>query len=492
MSIVSGYISRLMEIAPIQRQSLISFGFAIAVTAIGFLSTIVFAHILGPAVLGDYFIFLAYFSILYLIGDGGFGGAAVKRISEGREEEAFYSVFVFIRILLVVVSVLVLLLVATFYQEVMSSGIFLWLIAAMIVSVFSGCMSTAVYGKGNVGIYQISAFLNTLLKIIVQVLAVLLGFALNGLIGGFVFGLVVEGLVNLRFFSLKLARFGIHHVKNLFSFSFWIFLASSGSLVFCYADTILIGLFMDNANVGIYRTAFQLTSVSTFATIAFCTVLIPKISQWEVRGDFSAIAITISRAVTYSLILAIPSCIGGWILGERLLYFLYGASFAQGATALAILFVVQIANVFMYLGTMSLNSMNRPRDAFVATAIASVVNIILNILFIPVMGISGAAVATLIAISLNGILAFLRLSQVMTLEFEKRSIGNVILSTAVMGVLLIIISLILPLTHIALVLGTVCIGGIVYTIILLKIDRKFHDEIRDLSMKIGIPLPGWL
>lgn len=492
MSIVSGYISRLMEIAPIQRQSLISFGFAIAVTAIGFLSTIVFAHILGPAVLGDYFIFLAYFGILYLVGDGGFGGAAVKRISEGREEEAFYSAFVFIRILLVVVSVLVLLLVATFYQEVMSSGIFLWLIAAMIVSVFSGCMSTAVYGKGNVGIYQTSAFLNTLLKIIVQVLAVLLGFALNGMIGGFVFGLVVEGLVNLRFFSLKLTRFGIHHVKNLFSFSFWIFLASSGSLVFCYADTILIGLFMDNTNVGIYRTAFQLTSVSTFATMAFCTVLIPKISQWEVRGDFSAIAITISRAVTYSLILAIPACIGGWILGERLLYFLYGASFAQGATALAILLLVQIANVFMYLGTMSLNSMNRPRDAFVATAIASVVNIILNILFIPVMGISGAAVATLIAISLNGILAFLRLSQVMTLQFEKRSIGNVILSTAVMGVLLIIISLILPLTHVALVLGAVCTGGIVYTIILLKIDRKFHDEIRDLSMKIGIPLPGWL
>ena len=353
-------------------------------------------------------------------------------------------------------------------------------------------MSTAVYGKGNVGIYQTSAFLNTLLKIIVQVLAVLLGFAPNGMIGGFVFGLVVEGLVNLRFFSLKLTRFGIHHVKNLFSFSFWIFLASSGSLVFCYADTILIGLFMDNANVGIYRTAFQLTSVSTFATMAFCTVLIPKISQWEVKGDFSAIAITISRAVTYSLILAIPACIGGWILGERLLYFLYGASFAQGATALAILLVVQIANVFMYLGTMSLNSMNRPRDAFVATAIASVVNIILNILFIPVMGISGAAIATLIAISLNGILAFLRLSQVMTLEFERRSIGNVILSTAVMGVLLIIISLLFPLTHVALVLGVVCTGGIVYTIILLKIDRKFHNEIRDLSTKIGIPLPGWL
>ena len=76
-----GYLARVMRIDPIQRQSLISLASTLGLTAVGFLSTMLFAHTVGPAILGAYFLFVAYFSIFNLIGDGGVGGAAVKRIS---------------------------------------------------------------------------------------------------------------------------------------------------------------------------------------------------------------------------------------------------------------------------------------------------------------------------------------------------------------------------------------------------------------------------
>ena len=211
----------------------------------------------------------------------------------------------------------------------------------------------------------------------------------------------------------------------MLGFSFWIFLTSSGSLIFSYADTILIGLFMGDADVGVYRTAFQLTSVATFTTLAFHIVLYPKISMWESIGDISSIENALSRSFTYSLLLAIPVCVGGWILGERLLYFLYGSSFVEGTTSLYLLLLVQVANVFMYLGTMSLNSLNRPRDAFWVTAIASVTNIILDIALIPILGIAGAAVATLIAMTLNGVLALHLLSRKITVKLEF-SLSNIL------------------------------------------------------------------
>jgi O-antigen/teichoic acid export membrane protein len=106
---------------------------------------------------------------------------------------------------------------------------------------------------------------------------------------------------------------------------------------------------MSNTDVGIYRTAFQLTSVATFATLAFHTVLYPKISNWGAQGQITEIESSLARAWTYSLFLAIPTCIGGWILGEKLLYFLYGASFVAGAPALFFLLFVQVINVFMFL-----------------------------------------------------------------------------------------------------------------------------------------------
>ena len=59
----------------------------IAFTFIGFLSTMYFARAVGAEVLGAYFLFVAYFSIIGLMTEGGFGGAATKRISEGEEPE---------------------------------------------------------------------------------------------------------------------------------------------------------------------------------------------------------------------------------------------------------------------------------------------------------------------------------------------------------------------------------------------------------------------
>jgi len=72
-----------MGVGAVQRQSIISFIWQIAYTIIGFASTMYFAHAVGASVLGGYFLFMAYFGIINMITDGGFGVAAIKRISEG-------------------------------------------------------------------------------------------------------------------------------------------------------------------------------------------------------------------------------------------------------------------------------------------------------------------------------------------------------------------------------------------------------------------------
>jgi O-antigen/teichoic acid export membrane protein len=468
----------------------ITLGSTVGLTIIGFFSTIYFAHALGPSALGAYFLFLAYLGIFNLIGDGGFGGAAVKRISEGKEPNEYLSAFVFIRILLLAVSVTLLLFAEPYLKDIASSGVFFWLLLSLIVSVFSGVTGIGVYGAGKVGVSQISSFVDVLFRTLFQIIAVFLGFGVAGLAGGFIAGLIAGGLMNFRYFDFKLVRFGFSHLKNLTGFSFWIFLTASGSLVFSYADTILIGFFMTNADVGIYRTAFQLTSIATFTTMAFHTVLYPKISKWGVEGHRQEIENSLAKAFTYSLLLAVPTCIGGWILGSILLYYLYGASFVEGAPALFFLLLVQIVNVFMYLGTMSLSALNRQKDAFWITAIASIVNILLDIALIPVIGITGAAVATLIAMCINAIGALILLSRIISVKFEYEAIKNIIYAACLMGLFLVVIRLLLPLTHIITLLIIIMVGAIVYFIILLKLDRILRDEIRDLCLNLGIRWPS--
>ena len=102
----------------------------------------------------------------------------------------------------------------------------------------------------------------------------------------------------------------------------------------------LLDYYVPSTDVSVYRIAFQLTSPATFTTVALQTTLYPKISRWHADGALDRVTLSLARAVTYSLLLAVPVAVGGWILGDRLLYFFYGAGFAAGAPALAVLLLV--------------------------------------------------------------------------------------------------------------------------------------------------------
>jgi O-antigen/teichoic acid export membrane protein len=477
-----------MQIDPVRRQSLISFLSIIGLTLIGYLSTMYFAHVLGPAILGSYFLFLAYFGIFDLVGDGGFGGAAVKRISEGREQNQFFSAFVALRFILLIVSLLALSIFASFI-DARESSLIPWLFLALIIGTLANSTQNGVYGTGKVGVVQISGFLNTIIKIIVQIIATFLGYAVAGLAGGFIVGMIAGLLINLRFLTLHLTRFTREHLKSLFSFSFWIFLASSGSMVFAYADTILIGYFMSSADVGIYRVAFQLTGAAAFTTASLHYVLYPRISNWHATGDVPKAESALSRAFTYSLLLAIPVVAGGLLLGDQLLYYLYGAAFETGTTALFILLLVQVANIFMFLQTMCLNAFDKPKKSFIATATAALLNIGLNIALIPILGITGAAIATLGSITFNAILSYAYLSRMMRVRLERMPVLHITASTLAMALAVILFRIVFGLGTVLHLAAAVTIGGALYFLVLFSIDKGIKDDIRSIMATVGIPWP---
>jgi len=179
-------------------------------------------------------------------------------------------------------------------------------------------------------------------------------------------------------------------------------------------------------------------------------------------------------------------------LGERLLYYLYGASFIAGSSAFFFLLLVQVVNVFMFLGTMSLNALNRPKDTFWITVIAAIANILLDIILIPVLGITGAAIATLIAMTLNALGALILLSRIISIKFEFGQIKNIFYATGCMGLFLLFIHFVLILTHVAVVLGIVITGAAIYLLIILKLDQGIHDDLKGLSVNLGVPWPEWL
>ncbi|MDD1679062.1 MAG: flippase [Methanomicrobiales archaeon] len=492
MNRLSGYFSRILTTRAIGDQSVISLITMIAVTLTGYMATFYFAHTQGPAILGGYFLFMAYYGIFDLVADGGFGGAVVKRISEGLEKNEFFSAFLALRLALLAIAFAVLFLARPYLVDISSAGLFIPLILAILTgSLYSG-MYAGVYGQGKIGITKAGELLSFFGRIVIQVGGVYLGYGLGGLLGGFIVGLLVGGIIFSRFINLTLVSFSARHIKSLLSFSFWIFLTAGGNLVFSISDVILIGYFLTNADVGIYRAALQLTSVATFTTIALQSVLYPQISRWSVEGDISRIQASLSRAFTYSLFLSVPVAVGGWILGYPLLFYLYGADFTAGNGSLSILLAMQIINVFMYLEIMSLNAMNRPHDSFRATTVAAILNIVLNIGLIPVLGIIGAAIATAFSMAVNALISFFLLRRIVPVGIERKPVGSIILSAGIMGVGIAILQFLLPATNAGMLVAIVAVGTGIYTVALFSLDPDIYREIRDLVRSFGGPWPHWL
>jgi len=484
--------SRIMSLGAIQRQSIVSLIWQIAFTFIGFLSTIYFAHAVGAGVLGGYFLLLAYLSIIGLVTDGGFGGAAIKRISEGEGQDAYFSAFFVLRSVFVTVVVVALIAFRSYFVDLNDAGTFIWLLLALILSHFLGAVSSGIAGCGKMGIGATAGFINNVSRIIVQVVAVFLGYGVAGLAGGFVVGMFVGSIVQLRFFDLRFVRFGWEHIKSLSTFSLWVFLISSGIIVFSAADTVMIGYYLGNADVGVYRIVLQFTSLAAFTIAALLPTLYPRVSRWGKTGDTVLIEESLSRGFTYSLVLAIPMFAGGILLGDKLLYYFYGAEFGRGYMTMLVLFIVQIVNIFNSFFASYLSALDHLKDLFKITVAAVVANIALNTTLIPMMGIAGAAVATLVTMGLNSVLALWVLSKIITVRVEYDSLLNILKAAVVMSLFVGGYRIFVPLSSVWLALVPVVLGAGLYGILVLKYDRKIFEELKGIMMQMNVMWPKWL
>jgi len=481
-------VHRLLGVEAIRRQALLSLLANASITAAGYLSTVYIAHVAGAGVLGAYFLFLAYYSIAALLSDGGFGGAAARKISRGEDEDAFFTAQAAVRILLTVLCIsAITLLAAPYMHDIRNAGLLPWLVAATGIGSVSGILGSGIYARGSVGILQVVEVAGMLIRVAVQVLAVGAGFAVAGMAGGFTCGLLASILFNARFLRLRPAAFGLRHVRALIPDASFGLASSLATVIALYADTVIVGYFLDPSAVGYYRTPLQLASLSLFAATALSVSLFPRVSRWHSQGDGEAIRHALGRGLSFSLVLAVPVVTGGLVLAERLLYFLYGSPFVVAKETFALLLVAQIGMVVFTLDSMALSAMGKFRTVFLINALSCVMLCALEILLVPAYGITGAAAAVLVTSLMRGASSCISLSRCIGPCAETRTIGRIVSIGLVMGVFVAMLQAILSPTHVATLGAIVLAGALFYFALLFRADRELRREVVDLIGDLGLP-----
>jgi O-antigen/teichoic acid export membrane protein len=111
---------------------------------------------------------------------------------------------------------------------------------------------------------------------------------------------------------------------------------------------------------------------------------------------------------------------------------------------------------------------------------------------IPRYGITGAALALLLGTGIFALAAHIVLKKRIQVRIEKKPVASIIVSSLVMAVCVSGYQYVIPETNVFIIAGAVVTGMLIYSFLLMRLDRGIRDEVRDLVAGIGLPWPGWL
>ena len=453
----------------VRLQTMVSLLSQFGLTAIGFLSTIYFTRVADPSIVGVYFLFFSYNALFYLFSESGIGEASIKLISEGRDRNEYYTASMALRLIYLVLCIAGLLITAFIFpaSAIMKTGILWWIIAALIIDFFYNSRIYAAYADGKVNAFQLSLFLNTAIRSLFQIAVVYFGYHFFGLLGGFLTGMIFAALFAHRYNQFRLIRFSKENFKRILTYAVLIFLVMSCYLIYQNIDVVLIGHYMTETEAGIFRIMYQFSMLAGLAATSAKAVLYPKFSAWNETKQYEKITSGLRGGISLSLMLAIPVFFSFLILGYDFINIFYGEAYLPGVPALFLLSFIQIITVFMYLQGICLNAISHPKYAFLSIFAGILVNIGLNVFLIPVYGMEGAALATVIAMGLNAVLAYAFLRKVITIRYDWLFVLKMVIVSLLMCAFLLAFKYVLPITNVILLLTAFVAGGLLYGLVML-------------------------
>ena len=195
--------------------------------------------------------------------------------------------------------------------------------------------------------------------------------------------------------------------RSLLRISLPLLIMSGSYVALGHIDTIMLGYYEGTNQVALYSSAVKTVLLIGFALNAINTVGGPQISHFHALNDTVSLQKILSATAWCAFCLSIPMCIILFFFGDMILG-IFGNSFLEARQALMILMVGQLINSLAgAVGTVLAMTGYHDRLAIIM-GFSVILNVVLNMTFIPMWGITGAAFASSITmVSWNCIMVYL-------------------------------------------------------------------------------------
>lgn len=403
---------------------------------LSFLAITYFARELGSHRLGTFFLFEALLFIFGRPADLGIRLATEKRISGKEDPATVLSSAVVLKTGLLVITLLLLFLTRGYVNDFIGQDLAGLLGVALVLREASTLMKNVLSGELRVGETAIIDFAYNVVKFGGGALLVYTNFGVVGLVYALLAAYVVRFLLAFRASDVRFGRPSRARMRSLLGYAKYTIIPGIAYQVNQWMDVILLGYFLTNEAVGMYEVAWRIGGPVLLVSRSIGVALFPQFSSWSSTGSKDAIEEMLSSVLTPSLLLVFPAFFGSLVLSREILGLVFGPEFEAVWLALIIIMAGKIPSAVRVLFGEALNGLDRPRYTTIATGVAMMTNLALNVVLISQFGVVGAAIGTMTAIAVGMTVRTVFLSRFIRIGVPYDELGWCFAASAAMGAVL--------------------------------------------------------
>ncbi len=392
------------------RKASISFVMRFGGLALQFAGSILFARVLGLEQFGAYTFAMAWTTLFGLMLPLGLGDLSVRELPGymARKQLGPLKGFLITAISVPLITGAILALVLSQLERygllVLRPG---WQLVALF-AVLHGLILTVSNALNGFGRILTSQFLETIarpsLYLTLVGLGVLVGFELSAL---HVYQIMLIAAVPILLtmaivLGRMFVRTGALEVKPEYRLGAWfagalpLLMTTMANRMQLQLGILMVGMILGEAESGIYRVAARGAMLITFANMIAIQLVGPMLARATAEENREKAQDLLSQAAIVSFFAGFPIAL---VLGLGSFYYLglYGHDFRAGELTLRILVITQLSFVFAGPTDVLLVMLRRERIVFALTTTGVVLNVLLNLLLIPWIGLEGAAISSLLS-----------------------------------------------------------------------------------------------
>lgn len=441
---------------------------------------------LGVEGYGQLNFIISFVGLFSILGDFGLTTLITREVSKdtGKASEYFNNLFLFRLIITLFFLVVVSIFAIAFHPLVLAELMIVYAIGVSFV-LLSNFDMAFLNGLQELKYQATSDALQKVVYTVGSILVIALNYKLFGIIvanvlAGF-FAFVFSFLAIKRYIKVSKQSIDKAYIKDKVIQSSPFILTSIFWMIYFNIDRIFITYIKGNYATGLYSISYSFIGFLLGILGILSTTFFPVISS--LSSNKQKLKSIVDKYLLSLYLFCVPVTIGGIYLAPKIISLVFGSQYLPGTTAFQLIMFFFLINAVGVINYYLLITNNLEKYSLKILGVSALVNILLNFIFVPWLGIIGAAITTIISEVVIFSASYIKIKKSIIKIDYLPPIIKPLIASLIMLLSLILFTRVFPsgiLHNNFDVLILVAVGGLIYMLILFITKSITINQVKEM------------